>query len=219
MRTDPIHDALTFLMADYGDQTALGPWRWVLMGLFYALMLATLFVAAWQWAEDPLQRTGRDVGLWFARVLVGCMWFQNIFWKLPIAVGNGLHYWTGLEVKDAAFALQGEIVRDLLLPSPQFLVLNVFVFLIELAFAVSLILGIGMRAFGAIGLVFSLQLWSGLYRNAAEWPWAYVFLALLMGVFGLIGAGRNLGLDGALRRRYPPETTNGTVAALVRVAT
>lgn len=48
MRTDPSHDAPTFLIADYGDQTALGPRRRVLMALFCALMLGTRFVAAWR---------------------------------------------------------------------------------------------------------------------------------------------------------------------------
>lgn len=219
MRTNPFYDTLTFLMAGFPDQTALGAWRWPIMGLFYALMLGSLFTAAWQWAEDPAQRTGRDLGIWISRVLVGCMWFQNLFWKLPVSLENGLHYWTGLEVTDAAFALQADLVRDVLLPSPQFLALNVLVLLVEAAFAVSLILGVGMRLLGTVGLVFSLQLWSGLYRNTAEWPWSYVFLALLMGLFALVAAGRSLGLDAALRRRYPSGLTDGAAGVLVRVAT
>jgi hypothetical protein len=46
-----------------------------------------------------------------------------------------------------------------------------------------------------------LNLWIGLYRHPAEWPWNYVFLAFLMGAFSLHAAGRSLGLDSILRRR------------------
>ena len=47
-----------------------------------------------------------------------------------------------------------------------------------------------------------LQLWLGIYRpgDPAEWPWSYVFLAMLMFLFALEGAGRYLGLDAWLGR-------------------
>ena len=52
-----------------------------------------------------------------------------------------------------------------------------------------------------IGLVaYALQLWLGLYGNTAEWPWTYMFLALLMFLFVVESAGRSLGFDAWLRR-------------------
>jgi hypothetical protein len=50
-----------------------------------------------------------------------------------------------------------------------------------------------------------LQLWLGIYRpgDPAEWPWSYMFLAMLMFLFVLEGAGRSLGLDAWLRRNVP----------------
>jgi hypothetical protein len=219
MRTDPISDTLAFLAAMQGDQVALGPWRWVVMALLAALVLGGLLAAAYAWAADPAQRTGRELGLFVARFLVGLMWFQNLFWKLPVSTGNGLHYWTGLETKDAAFAVHGHLIEALALPSPNFLILNVAVLAAELAFAASLILGLGVRLAGTVGVLFVAQLWLGLYRNTQEWPWAYVFLMLLMGLFALLAAGRSLGLDAMLRRSHPPDMTDGVTGAFVRLAT
>lgn len=219
MRTDPISDTLGFLLASQGDQVALGPWRWVIMALLATLILGSLVAAGYEWTADPTQRTGRHVSLFVARVGVGLMWFQNLFWKLPISTGNGLHYWTEQETKDAAFAIHGHLLEVLALPSPNFLALNLVVLAIEFGFAASMILGLGVRLMGSLGVVFVAQLWLGLYRNPQEWPWSYVFLMMLMGLFAVLAAGRSLGLDATLRRSHPLDMTNGLLGALVRVAT
>ncbi|ACL58406.1 hypothetical protein [Methylobacterium nodulans] len=220
MRTDPFSDTWQFLIAAQDDQLALGPWRWILVGLFVLLLLGSLMVAAREWIVDPAQRTGRDLVMWLVRTAVGGMWFQAIFWKLPLfTTNNGLHYWTSQEVKYAAFQIHRDLVAQVLLPTPQFYVLNVVVFATELAFAISLMLGIGVRVAGAIGVLFLAQLWLGLYQHPQEWPWTYIFLGGLMGLFSVCGAGRSLGLDAALRREYPLTMTNDVMRAFVRLAT
>jgi len=67
---------------------------------------------------------------------------------------------------------------------------------------VSLILGFGVRLIGVLGIIFLLHLWLGIYRpgSPAEWPWEYIFLAMVMFFFALHAAGRSLGLDAWLRR-------------------
>ena len=40
-----------------------------------------------------------------------------------------------------------------------------------------------------------------------------------MGLFSVFGAGRSLGLDADLRRRFPPGLTTGWTARFVRFAT
>jgi hypothetical protein len=72
-------------------------------------------------------------------------------------------------------------------------------------FTVSLMLGLGVRFAGVIGIFFVLHLWLGIYLpgNPAEWPWSYIFLAMLMFLFALYAAGRSLGLDAWLRRHVP----------------
>ena len=220
MRTDPFTDTWLFLLGQQSDQVNLGYGRWLVVGGFILLVLASLLVALREWIEDPAQRSGRDLTMWLLRVLIGGMWFQGMLWKLPLfTTENGLYFWTGEEVANAAFQVHRDLVKTVLLPTPTFYVLDVIVFLTELSFAASLLLGLAVRITGAVGVLFVAQLWLGLYRHPQEWPWTYVFLAGLMGLFSVYGAGRSLGLDAALRRRYPPDLTSGPVAGFVRIAT
>jgi hypothetical protein len=52
-----------------------------------------------------------------------------------------------------------------------------------------------------LAIAYTLQLWLGLYDNPSEWPWTYMFLAVLMFLFTVEAAGRSLGLDAWLRRK------------------
>jgi hypothetical protein len=54
-----------------------------------------------------------------------------------------------------------------------------------------------------LGVVYTLQLWLGLYANSSEWPWTYMAIAMLMFVLVIDAAGRSLGVDGWLRRNVP----------------
>src|SRR5262249_3983654 len=60
----------------------------------------------------------------------------------------------------------------------------------------------GVRLIGVLGIIFVLHLWLGIYRpgSPAEWPWAYIFLAMVMFFFALHAAGRSLRLDAWLPR-------------------
>lgn len=200
---NPITDVWQFLTANTGDYLALGAWRFLILAIFYALMVASLVLAWRNWREDPEQRTGRNVGLWIARVLIGCMWFEGMLWKLPLPVGDGLRYWTEQEATRAAFAIHRELVTNVLLP--YLYLFGPIVFLAEFTFASCLILGLGLRLVGVFAIAFVLQLWLGIYipGNPAEWSWSYIFLALLMFLFALLAAGRSLGLDAWLRRHSP----------------
>ena len=220
MRTDPFTDTWLFLIGQQSDQLALGYGRWPVVGAFMLLVLGSVVIALREWLEDPTQRTARDLTLWALRALVGGMWFQGMLWKLPFfSTENGLYYWTGEEATNAAFQIHRDLVKIVLLPVPNFYVLDLLVFFTELTFAISLLLGLGVRITGAIGVAFVAQLWLGLYLHPQEWPFTYVFLASLMGLFSVFGAGRSLGLDAELRRRFPPGLTYGWVAGLVRIAT
>jgi hypothetical protein len=66
-----------------------------------------------------------------------------------------------------------------------------------------MILGLAVRLVGVLAVAYALQLWLGLYGNSSEWPWTYMFLAMLMFLFALEGAGRSLGFDAWLRRNVP----------------
>ena len=203
MPKSPLTDAWLFLTGTTHDHLSRGGWRYLLLALFWALLAASVLVAIRNWQEDPAQRTGTHVGTWAARVLVGTMWFEGMLWKLPLPVSNGLYFWTEQMGTRAAFEFHREFVKEVLIPNLY--LFGPLVFLAELAFAVSLILGLGVRFTGVIGIFFVLHLWLGIYLpgDPAEWPWTYIFLAMLMFLFALYAAGRSLGFDAWLRRHVP----------------
>ena len=200
MPKNPFTDVWQFLTATTSDYMALGGWRFLILALFWVLLVASIVIAVKNWNEDPAQRSGRHVAMWVVRVLIGCMWFEGMLWKLPLPASEGLQYWTEQEATRAAFEFHRLFVKDVLLPNLS--LLGPLVFLAELTFATSMILGFAVRAVSVLAILFVLQLWLGIYRpgDPAEWPWSYVFLAMLMFLFALHAAGRSLGLDAWLRR-------------------
>jgi uncharacterized membrane protein YphA (DoxX/SURF4 family) len=196
----PLSDFWDFLIGNTDDYNALGAWKYLLVALFLALIVASVAIAVKNWREDPSQRSASHLATWFVRVLVGCMWFQGMLWKLPLPVSGGLKYWTEQMANRAAFEWHRELVTSVYLP--YLYLFNPVIFLAEFTFAVSLILGLGVRLVSAFAVVFVLHLWLGIYRpgDPAEWPWSYIFLAMVMFMFALHAAGRSLGLDAWLRR-------------------
>jgi uncharacterized membrane protein YphA (DoxX/SURF4 family) len=200
MPKNPFTDIWQFLTAATPDHLELGNWRYLFGALFAALMIASVAVALRNWSRDPEQRSGRHFGTWLVRTLIGCMWFEGMLWKLPLPLSDGLKYWTEQEATRAAFEFHRVFVKEFLLPHLS--VVGPLVFLAELTFATSMILGLAVRAVSVLAMLFVLQLWLGIYLpgSPAEWPWSYMFLMMLMFLFALYGAGRSLGLDATLRR-------------------
>ena len=203
MPRNPFTDVLEFLIGATEDHLQLGGWRYLFVILFLALLAASFYFAVRNWQEDPSQRTGRHLGIWGVRVLIGCMWAQSVLWKLPLPVSSGLQFWTEQMGTRAAFEFHREFVTDFLVPNLY--LFGPLVFLTELMLAVSFIVGLGVRFAGVIGILFVLHLWLGIYLpgNPAEWPWSYIFLVMVMFLLVVDAAGRSLGLDGWLRRHVP----------------
>jgi uncharacterized membrane protein YphA (DoxX/SURF4 family) len=199
MRTNPFYDAWLFIIGSTDDHRALGPLQYGFVILFLALLAASLWIALWNWREDTAQRRGTHVTVWICRVLIGAMWFQGCLWKLPLPVSGGFEYWTGQMGEHAAFAFHRELVKSIYLPNLS--IIDPLVFLAELVFAISLILGLGVRLVAIVAALYSLHLWLGLYSHPGEWPWNYVFLAMVQVLFAVYPAGRSLGVDALLRRR------------------
>jgi uncharacterized membrane protein YphA (DoxX/SURF4 family) len=187
MRPNPLDDAARFL-----TQSA-----WF-TPVFWLLLLASIVIAALVWRRDPAQRTPRNIGIWGLRTLMGAMWWQQTLWKIPPNFG-GLKFWMQQEADHAAIALQGELVRDIVLPN-----LGVFgplVYIVELSIAVSLLLGLVSRAGALLGLLMGVNLWLGLYSADGEWPWTYMFLVVIQTWFVIDPPGRVLGADALMRHR------------------
>lgn len=203
MPKNPFTDVWHFLTATTSDYLDLGGSRFLILALFWVLIIASIAVAIRNWREDPAQRNGRHIAFCVVRIFIGCMWFEGMLWKLPLPLSEGLKFWTEQEATRAAFEFHRIFVKDFLLP--HLTIFGPVVFLAELTFATSLILGLAVRFVSALAIVFVLQLWLGIYRpgDPAEWPWSYMFLALLLFVFAVEGSGRYLGFDAWLRRNVP----------------
>lgn len=201
MPQNPFTNVWQFLTGATGDYNRLGNWHYLILALFWVLLIVSILIAIRNWREDPSQRTGRHLAIWLVRVLIGCMWFQGMLWKLPLPVSDGLQYWTEQELTNAAFEFHRTFLKDTVLTNMT--VFGPIVFVAELVFAGSLMLGLAVRLVSVLGVLYVLQLWLGLYDNSSEWPWTYMFLALLMFLFAVEGAGRSLGFDAWLRREVP----------------
>ena len=198
MRTNPFYDSLLFLIGDTPDHDSLG-WPKYLLVLFYAvLLIAGIAIAVRTWADNPAQRTARNAWIWLFRTLVGTMWFQGSLWKLPLPVAGGFQYWTAQLAENSFIPAHAALVRDVLLPHID--ILDPLVYAAETVMAMSLMLGFAVPAAGLLAIVFTLNLWVGLYHNNAEWPWEYVFIIIAHGFFMLDHAGRSLGLDAIAAR-------------------
>ena len=188
MRPNPLYDAAHFL-----TQPA-----WF-TAVFWLLLLAAAGIPVLVWRRDATQRTPRNLGILGLRVLMGAMWWQQTLWKIPPNF-DGLKFWMQQEADHAAIALQGALVRDVVLPNLA--AFGPLVYLVEVAIGVSLLLGLFSRVGALLGLLMGLNLWLGLYSADHEWPWTYMFLVMIQAWFVIDPPGRVLGADLLLRRRH-----------------
>ncbi len=215
MRVNPLYDIWIFLIGETDPQLGIGAWRYLLVALFWALVIGSIYLAYRNWQADPAQRTQVHSGTWLARAVIGAMWFEGSLWKLPIPSG-GFKYWVEQEAQYAAFGLHKTLVTSLLLPGFTFV--NVIAFLAEIGMAASFMLGFGVRAFALFGMIYTAQLYFGLYRHPNEWPWEFIFIVVLCWLFYIYAAGRSLGLDAVLRRESTLAQGGGLIARLYRWA-
>ena len=198
MRTNPFLDSLHFLIGDTPDHAALGLAKYLLVVLYAGLLAGGIGIAIRNWSQDPAQRTPRNACIWLFRMLIGTMWLEGSLWKLPLPVSGGFQYWTGQLAENSAFAVHAALIRDVFLPNIA--LLDPAVYLTETLLAASLMLGFAVRLAGVVGVLFTLNLWIGLYHNDAEWPWEYIFIIITHAFFVLDRVGQALGLDAIVRR-------------------
>jgi uncharacterized membrane protein YphA (DoxX/SURF4 family) len=202
MRQNPLFDALNFL----GDVGFPRPF-------FILLLLGSAVIAYLAWRGDPAQRSIRHVGVGVLRVLVGTMWWQQSLWKVPPLYDWGLIHWMQEMVEHASTPLQSDLVRDLVLPNIAFF--GPLVYAIEVAIAVSLILGVATRVGALLGALMAINLWLGLYNAPGEWPWTYMFLVILQVIYLIDPPGRSLGVDALAWRRGATSRESSSLLPLV----
>lgn len=188
MRTNPFLDSFKYMFAFVSWTTVA----------FDLLLLAGILIAIWIYRRDPEQRTALHVWTWFARTVIGAMWWQQVIWKTPPDF-DGLKFWTNEMVKYASTDLQRGFLTKVILAHFDFFAPQVF--LVEVIISVALLLGIWSRFGSLLGAAMAINLSQGLYRSPGEWPWQYVFLIVVMVQFFAVPPGRSLGLDAFLATR------------------
>jgi thiosulfate dehydrogenase [quinone] large subunit len=137
------------------------------------------------------------------RVAYGILWLQQAMWKVPpdfgLARGDGLYYWTQQMAQYSFLAPHKVFVTSIVLP--HFLLFAWLTLLTELFIGVSHLLGLVSRLGALAALGMSANLFIGLARHPAEWPWSYGMLMGFALLFLSTHPGRVLGLDMLLARR------------------
>ena len=200
MKTDPLSDSWDFLIGAQADQVGLGELQWPFVVLFALLLTGSCVIALIVWRQRQNQYPGGTgpgpFWAWLFRLLIGIMWFQGSLWKMPFPVSGGFQYWTEQMAKFAAWPWFGSIVSDYMLPNMA--IVDPLVFAVEMGLAISLMLGLFVRPVATLGAIYVLGLWIGLYRHPDEWPWEYIFLSAVQGMFAVVGGGYSFGLDALL---------------------
>jgi hypothetical protein len=83
--------------------------------------------------------------------------------------------------------------------------------------AVTPILGLLSRLGAFLGTLMAINLWLGLYRSPAEWPWTYFFLIVVQIMLLVQRPGRSLGLDAILLRHEQESSDRGLWRRLARL--
>jgi hypothetical protein len=174
--------------------------------VFWVLLLAGIYIGLYNLRYESEQRTPVHAWMWTARLLIGGMWWQQTLWKMPPTytdnpdgVSGGLHFWVGEMVRNAAFSWHSAFVEKVIQPNFNFFAAQVYAG--EVLISVSLMLGLFGRVGGGAGALMALNLWLGLYRHPAEWPWTYFFLIIIQVTFAVMRTGGSLGLDAMVSRR------------------
>jgi uncharacterized membrane protein YphA (DoxX/SURF4 family) len=209
VRTNPFSDVLDFLTQ--GEWTSY---------VFWLLIIASIVIAAVNLLRDSSQRSVLHLWNWLARFFIGALWWQQSLWKLPPTYtdnpdgSGGLRYWMGEMTKWASTGLQRHFVKDVVLPHFYFFAPQVY--FAEVLIAFTLILGLFSRLGAFLGALLALNLWLGLYRSPAEWPWTYFFLIVVQIMLLVQRPGRSLGLDAILARHGQNSSDCGLWIRLVR---
>lgn len=201
MNDNPIHTFFQFMVGQIPDQISLGSLRWFTVVLYWALLLATLAVVAVNWRRDPSQRTANHVGIFGMRLVAAGMWYLGTLWKLPLPVSAGFKFWLNSTVEYSSFQVHADIMQVF---ADHIGLVQPLVYLLEIFFTASLMLGFMVRLSGILAALFTLNLLIGLYNDPTEWPWTYVGIICAHGMFAATQAGRSLGLDNLVAKRLIP---------------
>lgn len=152
---------------------------------------------------DSFQKNTYLGYLAIVRIFVGYHFFQVAWAKLSSGFLSGSALPQLLaSAADSPFDWHRQFIFGVVVPHPQF-----FSYLVcfgELAIGVSLVLGCFVRLSSLFGAIhnFNIYLAIGIPHGGATLGLNRLFIVCLL-VFAVAGAGRALGIDGVLKKRFP----------------
>jgi thiosulfate dehydrogenase [quinone] large subunit len=168
-----------------------------------------------------MQAGGVAVALF--RIGFGVLWLDMALQKAPWVVSEGrpfgwLYGWIQKEIEHPTFALYKAFLEGVVVPN--FTLFGWMTFLAEMAFGLSLLLGLFTVLGGVGGALWQLNIALGAYSVPGEWYWIWFLLIFPHVVFAAARAGRVLGVDGLLvgRAGVTEAPRTGLVQLLLRVA-
>ncbi len=155
------------------------------------------------------------------RIIFGVMYLDMAVQKAPWVVSGGQRYgwlygWLEQEIAHPTFGWYAAFLRSVVVPN--FGLFGLLTFITEIALGVGLLLGLLTRLAGLGGALWQVNIALGAYDVPGEWYWIWALLIVPQCVFAACGAGRSLGVDGAIRTKLTPLPDGGWVS-LVRLAT
>ncbi|MFZ1286924.1 MAG: TQO small subunit DoxD [Candidatus Phosphoribacter sp.] len=165
--------------------------------------------------NGPAHDRATSISAFLIRITVALLWIDNLSWKVPPDFGSkdrsGLYYFTSLAVEHPVLAPYTSVVETVVLP--HFAIFGWAVFLLEIALAAFLLLGLATRFWALVAIAQSIAIFLSVGASPNEWKWSYFLMAAAhLAVLGL-AAGRVWGIDAVLRRRLR-EGSPGRLARL-----
>jgi uncharacterized membrane protein YphA (DoxX/SURF4 family) len=201
MRDNPINGFLLFMTGRSGDEINAAAFRWPAMTLWWLLLIAGAAIAIYNWRRDPEQRSAHHLFVYFMRVIGAAFWFAGSLWKLPLPVSEGFKSWMDMSVQYSSFQWHADFMNVFV---GYITIVGPLVYLLELSFCISLMLGLLVRVSNTVSALFILNLLIGLYNDPTEWMWTYVGLIMAFAMFATSRAGRSLGVDNLIAKRLLP---------------
>jgi thiosulfate dehydrogenase [quinone] large subunit len=154
---------------------------------------------------EALPSTPIDRGLLAAvRIGLGFLWLGGAAWKSPPDFSS-LRHWTTFAVTNPVFGPYSWLVEHVVLPNFLFFAWGVLI--VEASLGGFLLVGLGTRFWALVGMAQTTAITLSALRAPGEWPWSYFLMFMAHFAIFATGAGRYVGIDGALRPAWQRSTS------------
>ena len=137
------------------------------------------------------------------RMAFGILYLDMALQKAPWNGYGWLPDFIEKEIAHPTFLWMAQLLRTVVLPNIA--VIGLATFIVEMALGLALLTGTLTRLAGVAGMLWQINIALQAFNVPGEWYWLWPLLVLPQFVFAAAGAGRVLGVDALLRRRFRDE--------------